>query len=379
MTARLERTTYGLGGSTVALHREGQLTPGGPYIEELYYMHGNHLGSMTLLTDEAGAVVDQARYYPFGEYRLEPTEGITDIGFTGHRQDNLGWENTGLIYMGARYYDPVLRRFISADTIVPSATDTLAYNRFAYVNQNPVNLVDPMGHCAGDPSGRYDHPDVDWDCWNYLLYEFCGGGLCADWREWIKVDSLNPWVREELEAIRAALLATKKIAKEAGVAMVNLLIKGLKFERADCGGDNACYIYPANIIKVENIIDQGPDLALFYIGHEIGHAVAASLKGTPRSLGNEYVLFHPRSDDLDLIWRDYWHRAGIDEMWADAFGAMVFEKDRGRNLTFTERENWLFNPLADESEGLFQTMYATVIDILQAYLSPLDWFQRAPR
>ncbi len=65
-------------------------------------MHGNHLGSMTLLTDEAGDVVEEARYYPFGGYRLPPTEGITDIGFTGHRQDNLGWENTGLIYMGAR-------------------------------------------------------------------------------------------------------------------------------------------------------------------------------------------------------------------------------------------------------------------------------------
>jgi len=154
MTARLERTTYGLGGSTVALHREGQLTPGGPYIEEPYYMHGNHLGSMTLLTDEAGAVVDQARYYPFGGYRMEPTEGITDIGFTGHRQDNLGWENTGLIYMGARYYDPLLRRFISADTIVPEPEETMAYNRFAYVNQNPVNLVDPTGRCAVDGAGH---------------------------------------------------------------------------------------------------------------------------------------------------------------------------------------------------------------------------------
>ncbi len=95
MTTRLERTTFSLGGSSVALHREGQLTPGGPYIEELYYMHDNHLGSMTLLTDEAGEVVEEARYYPFGDYRLPPTTGITDIGFPGHRQDNLGWENTG--------------------------------------------------------------------------------------------------------------------------------------------------------------------------------------------------------------------------------------------------------------------------------------------
>jgi len=154
MTTIMQRTTYGLDGSTVALHREGQLTPGGPYIEELYYMHGNHLGSMTLLTDEAGDVVEQARYYPFGDYRLSPTapftntEGITDIGFTGHRQDNLGWENTGLIYMGARYYDPLLRRFISADTIVADGENSLAYNRYAYVYNNPVNMVDPTGHCA---------------------------------------------------------------------------------------------------------------------------------------------------------------------------------------------------------------------------------------
>jgi hypothetical protein len=33
----------------VALHREGQVTPGGPYIEERYYIY--HLGSMTLLMD----------------------------------------------------------------------------------------------------------------------------------------------------------------------------------------------------------------------------------------------------------------------------------------------------------------------------------------
>jgi len=154
MSASLERTTYGLAGSSVALHRQGQETPSGPYIEELYYMHGNHLGSMTLLTDEVGEVVEDARYYPFGGYRQEPTANITDIGYTGHRQDNLGWENTGLIYMGARYYDPLLRRFVSADTIVADGENSLAYNRFAYVYNNPVNMVDPTGRIA------CDHPNL---------------------------------------------------------------------------------------------------------------------------------------------------------------------------------------------------------------------------
>src|SRR5690606_18181078 len=53
--------------------------------------------------------------------------------------------------MVARYYDPALRRFISADTIVPDMMDTRAYNRFAYVNNNPINFSDPTGHVCYDP------------------------------------------------------------------------------------------------------------------------------------------------------------------------------------------------------------------------------------
>ncbi|GJL61394.1 MAG: hypothetical protein NPIRA04_00480 [Nitrospirales bacterium] len=46
----------------------------------------------------------------------------------------------------ARYYDPVLGRFISADTIVPSTTDPQALNRYAYANNNPILYTDLSGH-----------------------------------------------------------------------------------------------------------------------------------------------------------------------------------------------------------------------------------------
>lgn len=125
-----ERTTYGLAGSVVALRVQTQTTG-----NHLYYMHGNHLGSMTVITDENGDVVDEARYYPFGKYRVAPTEDLTDIGYTGHRHN----ADIGLIYMGARYYDPTLRRFISADTIIPNMLNTKSFNRFSYVQNNPIN------------------------------------------------------------------------------------------------------------------------------------------------------------------------------------------------------------------------------------------------
>jgi hypothetical protein len=48
--------------------------------------------------------------------------------------------------MGARFYDPVLNRFLSADTIVPDILQTQAANRYSYNYNNPLSYTDPSGH-----------------------------------------------------------------------------------------------------------------------------------------------------------------------------------------------------------------------------------------
>jgi RHS repeat-associated protein len=55
-------------------------------------------------------------------------------------------DNSGLYYYGARYYDPTIGRFISADTIVPRTTDPQSLNRFSYCINNPLRYRDPSGH-----------------------------------------------------------------------------------------------------------------------------------------------------------------------------------------------------------------------------------------
>jgi RHS repeat-associated protein len=82
-------------------------------------------------------------YAPFGEVRIGEPSDLTDFGFTGQRRDD---STGGLMYYGARYYLPSLRRFISADTIVPGAGNPQNLNRYSYVLNNPVNLIDPTGH-----------------------------------------------------------------------------------------------------------------------------------------------------------------------------------------------------------------------------------------
>ena len=55
----------------------------------------------------------------------------------------------------ARFYDPLLGRFIQPDSLVPGAGNPLAWDRYAYANNNPINYNDPLGHwpCSFSSSG----------------------------------------------------------------------------------------------------------------------------------------------------------------------------------------------------------------------------------
>ena len=99
-----------------------------------------------MLSDEAGDEVpgSRVRYYPYGQERTDNHLASlpTDFGFTGQR-----WEQGfGLYYYKARYYDPMLGRFVQADTIVPEPGNPQALNRYAYVYNNPLRYTDPSGH-----------------------------------------------------------------------------------------------------------------------------------------------------------------------------------------------------------------------------------------
>jgi RHS repeat-associated protein len=77
----------------------------------------------------------------FGSIRTSTGTLPTDKKFTGQRLDS-----TGLYYYNARYYDPGIGRFISADTIVPNFADPQSLNRYSYCRNNPLRYIDPTGH-----------------------------------------------------------------------------------------------------------------------------------------------------------------------------------------------------------------------------------------
>ena len=129
---------------------------GHPDGDELYHIHADHLGSVAILTKYSDGYTygnSRAYYYPFGAYRVEPGGGMTDRRFTGQRE-NMDW---GLYYYNARYYVPGLGRFANADTIVPEPGDPQSFNRYSYVNNNPINFSDPTGHCRYNEQGEFEY------------------------------------------------------------------------------------------------------------------------------------------------------------------------------------------------------------------------------
>jgi RHS repeat-associated protein len=174
--ANVTRTTYRLAGQIVALRKTEGAT------DALYYPLADHLGNVIALSDLHGNLVSgsDTRYDPFGAFTTAPTTnpGISNHGFTGHRHNNTGTNNLGLIYMNARYYLPEVGRFISADTIVPEPGNPQSHNRYSYVENRALNNTDPTGHCIVAYSG-----DVRMNS-----SPFGTSGICPNTEHWITED-----------------------------------------------------------------------------------------------------------------------------------------------------------------------------------------------
>jgi RHS repeat-associated protein len=146
---------YTAGGTRIAMRDNGTLR----------YLLTDHLGSTSVVADANGTKLSEMRYKPWGEVRFTSGTMPTDRTYTGQRSE---MDTLGLMFYQARFYDPSLGRFAQADSIVPGGVQGL--DRYAYVFNNPLNLVDPSGHnpecgpdgvwCDDDPGNDNDYPSM---------------------------------------------------------------------------------------------------------------------------------------------------------------------------------------------------------------------------
>jgi len=121
----------------VGANRVATRTEEGEYI----WIYGDHLGSTSVTADRDGNELSRRKYTAWGVTRSGTGAQATDYGYTGQMQVD------DIYYYNARWYDPAIGRFMQADTIVPPHQGTQGFDRYAYVNNNPMRYTDPSGQC----------------------------------------------------------------------------------------------------------------------------------------------------------------------------------------------------------------------------------------
>ncbi len=115
-----------------------------------YHYTSDNLGSITHITDEDGNICNQYEYDAFGSFAIKEETIQNRFCYTGEQYDPI----TSQYYLRARFYNPVIGRFLNEDTYYGDGL-----NLYAYCHNNPVNFVDPSGHydCTIKKMGKRGH------------------------------------------------------------------------------------------------------------------------------------------------------------------------------------------------------------------------------
>ncbi len=119
------------------------------------------LGSVRMeLVD--GAVETATTYEPYGQVLVQSGTSGTVYGFTGEQEDAA----TGLLYLRARFYNPIVSTFMSKDPWSGSIWQPNTLSGWSYANNNPINFKDLSGYAPSNP-------DPKCNSWPFYLREKC--------------------------------------------------------------------------------------------------------------------------------------------------------------------------------------------------------------
>ena len=134
-----------LAGKAVA-EQQTDFIPGGSSLPVSWlFIQSDANGSPISSTWSGGGLLFKENYQPYGSQLNGTASPWTKMAFAGRTQDKID-----LIYMGGRYYNPVIGRFLSVDPKEADPSDLHSLNRYAYANNNPYRYVDPDGYSPVD-------------------------------------------------------------------------------------------------------------------------------------------------------------------------------------------------------------------------------------
>lgn len=124
------------------ISHEGQKIAEADSNGEKQFIHIDHLGSSTVVTNSSGDVIENTTYSPFGSI----VQGGTAVryGYEGKEHDST----TGMVDFHFRQYKSDFGIFPQPDSLLPDVYDPQQLNRYAFERNNPYRYVDPSGHAS---------------------------------------------------------------------------------------------------------------------------------------------------------------------------------------------------------------------------------------
>jgi len=111
--------------------------------EDVTFFYNDYKGNVVVAADKTGNLKWKQQYSPYGNKTQGNAPANADLRYTSHSYD----ADTGLVYMGARWYDPHTARFLTLDDAgINIETGLPSFNPYAYANNNPTVFTDPDGN-----------------------------------------------------------------------------------------------------------------------------------------------------------------------------------------------------------------------------------------
>ncbi len=269
------------------------------------YLFGDHLGSTSVSADVSGGSVTKQLYKAFGETRFTSGSLPSKYQYTG-QYSNMS--DFGLMFYNARWFDPALARFSSADTIIPGAGNPAAWDRYAGMLNNPMRYRDPSGHktCVDDYCGTYNlNHDIK------ILESLYGINFHG-----------NGWTTE-LKLV--VLFATMEIGHKIATAIHELSDSGVF--HSIFGGINLTLkqdlgTFYGQTTNVKDIAFRPDKLTERLFGHELGHVFDNIMY---KMEGDKYADTHP----IELLLKGLYASDGEFLTGENRHGDGQYNRNRG--------------------------------------------------
>lgn len=328
---------YYAGATRIAMHTDAV---------GVQFILGDHLGSTSVLADASGVLLSSQGYMPWGETRFGSVG--TEYQFTGQYRE--GW--IGLDYFNARWYDSTLGRFVQADSIVPLASQGVqAWDRYAFVSNNPVRYIDPTGNKACDNEG-------DGDCNGGFGSYYYGMSFVDRIKSHFHIKFVGDWSGRNKDLVYLAAYFTGRALAVVTTAADNF---GQAFNAVynashqapfifewdpNCTLCMGAYAYTHGSSWIEFInLSSKSNYAINNIIHELGHAFDWAVAG---AIGESLM---PRNKIGEI--KEFWRPAGDNPRPLDDISSYGFAGSRRNTL-------WHQNPCGSAHEEFADTFLGWV-------------------